>query len=385
MLDYMRLADVLTVLRTLAPETLAEPWDKVGLHAGDVDQPVRKAMLCIDLTEAVLEEALAGKMDLVVAYHPPIFEPLEHVTTDETKSRIIYRAVRAGMAIYSPHTALDAAPGGVNDWLTAGLGAGRVEVIRPAAQRESYKLVTFVPHDAADAVRLAMTDAGAGRIGDYTACSFGVDGEGTFKGGNATNPTVGRRGRFERVAELRMEMLVSAGALSEVIAALREVHPYEEPAFDVYRLEGDSAKPHAAVDGAGGGQGRVVTLDEAVSLDELASRVMKRLKVKHLEVVKAERGKVRRIGLCAGAGGSLMSEAGEIDVFLTGEMRHHDQLAAAANGVSVLLAGHTQTERPYLPVYRKRIKAAGGGGSGSGAVTWAVSRKDRAPSAFVTG
>lgn len=373
MLDSMQLTKVLDILRGLAPESLAEDWDKVGLHVGDPAQTVSKAMLCIDLTEPVLDEAIAAGVELIVAYHPPIFSPLSSVTTGDVKSRIIYRAVREGVAIYSPHTALDAAEGGVNDWLAAGLGKGKVRPIRPTAAAGGYKVVVFVPHDDADAVRDAMAAAGGGNIGDYSACSFGVAGEGTFRGGDSTNPAVGQRGRFERVSELRMEMVVNRAALAGVVAAMVEAHPYEEPAFDVYRVE--NAKPQAAATG----QGRVVELDEPVTLDALVARIAKRLKVKHLDVAKAGRGKVRRVGLCAGAGGSLLADSGDIDAFFTGEMRHHDVLAAVADGVSVILAGHTQTERPYLATYRKRIAAAGGEG-----IKWAISRKDQPPSAITT-
>lgn len=388
----MQLSHVIDLLQRVAPLDLAEPWDKVGLHAGDPAQAVRRAMLCIDLTQAVLAEAKRSKCNLVVAYHPPIFKPLDRVTTEDSKSRLIYDAVAAGIAIYSPHTALDAAEGGVNDWLASGLGKlADSQPITPTASREKgrYKIVTFAPQAAVDALRQAMAAAGAGRIGEYAACSFTQPGEGTFQGSESTRPAVGKAGRFERVAEVRLEMICPMDRLAGALTALREANPYEEPAIDVYRLEAEAARSTT-------GAGRVVTLAKPVLARTLLSRIKTHLGVKHLDVAPApapgsRRGSgsrsgksahggrlIERVGVCAGAGGSLLEAAGPIDLYLTGEMRHHDVLAAAAAGTSIVLAGHTQTERPYLPVLRDRLRMMGGK-----SVTWTLSKTDVAPSAIV--
>lgn len=370
----MRLEGILTALQALAPHHLAEPWDQVGLHVGDPGARIDRALLCIDLTESVLEEAITHKAQLIVAYHPPIFKPLARLTTADPKQRIILRAARKGIAIYSPHTALDAAEGGVNDWLASGLGAGEIRTIKPSdTANKGFKLVTFVPTEAADKVRSAMCLAGAGRIGDYEGCSFSGPGEGTFRGGDTTSPAVGKAGRFERVPELRLELPVPADKLAEVVTVLCEAHPYEEPAFDIYPLQSPPGVE------ARTGQGRVLTLDKPVSLTTLVNRTKGHLGVKVLEVASPVAAKgstcIQRVGLCAGAGGSLLTEAGSIDVFLTGEMRHHDVLDAVSRGVSVILAGHTQTERPYLPVYRRRLVELTGL-----TVKWRVSNADQPPS-----
>lgn len=389
----MKLADVLDVLREIAPERLAEPWDKVGLQLGDPKWPVRRAMLCIDLTEAVFAEAVAGRADLIVAYHPPIFAPLERLTSDSWKGRILLGAAQRRIAIYSPHTALDAAAAGVNDWLCESIlpgvmravgpegskGAtakgGDIRPIRPSAPRQDrrpYKIVTFVPAEHLDRVRVALSEAGAGQIGDYSECAFVLDGEGMFRGGESTNPTVGRKGRLERVAEKRIEMVFPPDRLGAVTSALMKAHPYEEPAFDLSRLE---LPPSTG--GEGVGQGRVVTLEAPMPLETLVRRVGRHLGGVKLDVARPAKptAAVTRVGFCAGAGGGLLKEVGSpgVDVFVTGEIRHHDVLDAVERGVAVVLAGHTQTERPYLPVYRERIAGAAGG------VEWWVSEADRPP------
>jgi dinuclear metal center YbgI/SA1388 family protein len=229
----MRLENILKCLRTLAPEHLAEDWDKPGLHVGDPAAAVARAMLCIDLTEPVLDEAIGQRAKLVVAYHPPIFQPLTAVTATDVRQRTIYKAIRKGIAIYSPHTALDAAVDGVNDWLASGLGpAARCQPIRPLPPEAGYKIVTFVSPEHADALRAALAAAGAGRIGDYEQCSYELSGTGTFLGGESTHPTVGRRGQLERVPELRLEMVCPREVLGSAIAALRATQPAAQPEAD---------------------------------------------------------------------------------------------------------------------------------------------------------
>ncbi len=387
----MKLSDVLTVLERLAPPALAEGWDKVGLAVGDLTgrgRDVRRGLLCIDLTEAVLDEAIAAKAELIVAYHPPIFEPLAAITSHDPRQCLILRAVEHRIAVYSPHTALDAAADGVNDWLAQGIMGGQrgkaaadVRAIRPAGDTAvgQVKIVTFVPKQAVDAVRAAMSRAGAGRIGAYSECSFESDGEGTFRGDASTNPAVGRAGRFERVEERRLEMVCPTARVGETVAALREAHPYEQPAIDVYPLRpAFEDEQTVAV-----GQGRICSLARPLTMGTLLSLIKRRLGVRLLEVAEpAGQTKVACIGICAGAGGSLLAEAdavartawgGGIDVFFTGEMRHHDLLAARGRGIAVVLAGHTQTERPYLSVLRRRLAKAIGG------LHWTVSKADRPP------
>jgi dinuclear metal center YbgI/SA1388 family protein len=381
----MRLEQIIALLESLAPLTLAEPWDAVGLHLGDRQRPVKRALLCIDLTPAVLAEAITQKASLIVAYHPPIFEPIQRLTADDAKGRILLDAAAHHLSIYSPHTALDAAAGGVCDFLAQAFDAVEAAPILPrqatrAADDEEtevepgrYKVVAFVPPMELRQVRTAMARAGAGHIGDYAVCSFGLWGHGTFLGGKSTRPAIGRRGKLEHVDEIRLEMVCPADALREVIQALIEAHPYEEPAFDIYKLEptpGAPVTPRAQT-----GAGRVVTLRRPTKLDTLCQAVREHLGVKTLDLAAPTPPRaVRKLALCPGAGGSLLKDAGPIDLFFTGEMRHHDVLAAVSRGTAVLLAGHSETERPYLRTYRKKLAALTGD-----AVSWLVSKADHAP------
>lgn len=358
--------DLLAAMESVAPARLAEPWDNVGLLLGSRSAPCSRVLLTIDLTPEVLDEAVDLAVDAVVAYHPPIFDPLKRLTGDDAKQRVLLEAAQAGIALLSPHTALDAVQGGVNDWLAEGIAGGAAELaraallepLRPAAslpRGEAFKVVAFVPAEAGAIVRSAMADAGAGRIGDYDQCTTRCDVTGTFRGGPATNPSVGASGRLEEVREERVEVVVSAERLPWALAALRAVHPYEEPAFEVHALS-----PRPSLDE---GAGRLIGLRAPASARTIAARLRKHLGCRRIELAAAPGTRDAmhaRIGICAGAGMSLLADARArgATLFVTGEARHHDQLAAAASGCGLLLAGHTVTERGYLPRLAERLAAA---------------------------
>ena len=365
------LDQIISALETLAPPELAESWDNTGLLIGPSNRrTVSKIMLTIDLTEAVLAEAVAKKVQMIVAYHPPIFKPISSLGASDIATRCIESAI----AVYSPHTALDAAEGGVNDWLAEAfdLGGGTCRSIQPATDGEALcKVVVFVPPDHVEAMRRELSNAGAGRIGDYSECSYELKGSGTFLGGASTRPTVGEAGRLEKVNEVRLEMICpNAGwLLQEVAEAIGRAHPYEEPAWDLYPLQ---PRPHP-----GRGQGRELNLARPLSLKQAVERIKKHLGLEHLRVAAAEghrRGAViEQIMLCAGAGGSVLG-GHTADLFWTGEMRHHDVLAANRRGTSVILTEHTHSERPYLPTFRRRLSKELGA-----SVKVLLSRKDAEP------
>jgi len=364
-LRRMLLRDLIDAMEAIAPTRNAEAWDNVGLLAGDPGQAVRKAMLTIDYTAAVVAEAQQAGCDAVIAYHPPIFHPLKRVTAGS----VVYDAVRRGVAIYSPHTALDVAPGGTNDLLADVLGLapdtrGPLRVIEPKASQ--YKLVTFVPADAVDRVSDALFAAGAGRIGDYARCSFRTPGTGTFFGEAGTNPTVGRSGKLETADEVRVETVLPIAQLEAALAALRKAHPYEEPAFDLVQL----ASPPEKL-----GQGRVGPLAESTQRVALFERIKAALGTDRLLVAGEAHGLVDRAACCAGACGELLDDAIKhgAQFYLTGEVRHHDALKAAAAGMTVVCTLHSNSERAVLKRVQQRLTEA------LPALTTVVSQSDRDP------
>ena len=378
----MQLKTVLAALREVAPESLAESWDKVGLQVGSESRRIDSGLLCVDLTEAVVHEAVRKRCQLVVSYHPPIFSPLaslvEQGDSADWKQRALALAVQHKLAVYAPHTALDAMAGGMNDWLCAGLGKGITRPIVATAEPSRFKIVTFVPSKQADVVRDAMVAAGAGGQGDYRGCTFNTPGVGTFEPLDGATPAVGKVGDMQWVEELRIEMLCSAATLDAALDALRRVHPYEEPAYDVITLDPRSG----GGDGESAtGAGRLLTLKTAIQAGTLADRLKAHLGVSHVKAAWPEKQtKIRTVAVCVGSGGSLFEHpaAAGADAFVTGEMQHHGVLDLAQQGKTVLLAGHTQTERPYLTVYRDKIRKTAAAG-----LKWRMSRADVAPLAWM--
>lgn len=360
----MNVADLVRVIEQIAPPHFAAEWDRVGLLVGDRERPLKgPVLLTIDLTEKVLAEAVALKAGAIIAYHPPIWEPLRRVTADTPRQRIILRAVEAGIAVYSPHTALDAVPGGIADWLAEGLSGstqeGRVQgdcrALTPharLAETQQVKIVTFVPPKDLEPVRNALASGGAGIIGDYTLCTFVTIGEGTFLPGPASSPAVGEPGRIENVPEGRLEMVCARAALPIALETMRRLHPYEQPAIDVYPLE---PQPLRAA-----GPGRRLVLDRPATPTELARRLKPIIGGGTVGVALAgDDTPITHVGICPGSGASLARRAREeqCSAYVTGEMSHHDVLATLHAGMSVILAGHTPTERGYLTRLARKISA----------------------------
>ncbi|MFG0330918.1 MAG: Nif3-like dinuclear metal center hexameric protein [Phycisphaerales bacterium] len=347
------LNDLIRSLERMAPPMYAEPWDNVGLLFGSRDMTIDCAMLTIDLTEAIAREAVESGAQLIVSYHPIMFHPVQRITDDDPQGRMLLLIANHGLAVYSPHTALDAAPNGVTDWLADAIGTGYRRALTPYEgldRHRAFKVVTFVPAEHVERVRDALATAGAGRIGEYEQCSFQIDGTGTFRGREGTKPAIGQPDRLERVNEVRLEMVCPRATLHVLVQTLREFHPYEEPAFDLYPLQ-----PAPDIDR---GAGRKVTLDQAATVSEIADRLKAHLGIRTVKTTDLDRS-VKSVGLVPGAGASLLDNAiaQDCELFITGEMTHHQALGAELRGCSVILTGHTNSERGYLPILKRRLEA----------------------------
>jgi len=358
----MIVADLVSAMQRLADPALAEEWDNVGLILGDPARALSGPVyVAVDFRPDVLAEARDAGASVVICYHPPIFRPIKRLAGPDVKDLALLGAIEAGIALYSPHTALDAVEGGLTDWLCEALSPpgegerssfGDIRALAPHAALDgaaTHKIVTFVPREHVEKVRDSLATIGAGRIGGYERCSFELGGAGTFQGGEGTNPAVGKAGRLERVDEVRLEMVCPGRALGLAREMLERFHPYEEPAWDVFPL---AAKPLRSA-----GAGRRLTLDRPATPAELAERIKANLGLNVVKIAQASDEPVSRVGVCAGSGASLVDAA--IDegctLFFTGEMSHHEGLAAVHRGCTVLLAGHTNTERGFMPVLASRL------------------------------
>ena len=345
--------DACKLLAEIAPLSLAAEWDNVGLILGNRAAPVSKVMTCLTLTSDVADEAATGA-ELVASHHPLLFRKTQSLTADSAEGRVVLKLLRAGVAVYSAHTAYDNCAGGINDMLAEVLGLTEVRPLRPrpTAASAALKLVVYAPTADAETLLAALFAAGAGRIGNYSECSFRSAGTGTFLGSAESNPKLGERGAKESVAEDRLEVIVPRGRLSAVVDALRAAHRYEEPAFDVLA-------PHP-VPSHSDGEGRVGRAAPGETLGSLAARAREMLRAPGLQIVGDPARPIGTVALACGAAGEYLSDAirAKADVFLTGELRFHDLLRATDSSVMLALAGHYPTERPGVERLAAQLAAA---------------------------
>jgi dinuclear metal center YbgI/SA1388 family protein len=333
------LSDLIRWLGDFAPLDLAESWDNVGLLLGDPGQPIHKVMTCLTVTRATATEALEAGVNLIISHHPILFRPEQKIVADRHETAEVWALARAGVAVYSPHTAFDNATLGINAGLARRLNLIDVGPLRPGAALARTKIVVFTPEADRAVVLAAAFEAGAGRIGHYANCSFGSPGQGTFLGDDDSHPTVGRAGSPTSVDEWRLEFVCPADRVNAVLDAIRASHSYEESAIDVYPLGNGPSGP---------GSGRIGTLSSAISLVELARRIEGLLPTPAVQLVGDRDRSVRRVAICCGAGDEFVPDAAKLgaDVLLTGEARFHRCLEAESLGLALILPGHHATERP---------------------------------------
>lgn len=362
----LTIANLIDYLDQFAPPDLAAEWDNVGLLLGDRAWEVKQVMTCLTLTSEVAREAIKTGAQLIVTHHPILFRPVQRLTTDNIEGKTLLALIKAGVAVYSPHTAFDNTKGGINDLLAGRLGLIEVGPLRRREGPGQCKIIVFVPDADLGKVADALYAAGAGNIGDYRECGFRLAGIGTFFGSDAANPTIGKKGRREEVSEWRLEVVCPQDKVNQVVAAMRKAHSYEEPAFDVYPLR-PVASPL--------GEGRVGRLPRPMPLRDLAQIVKTNLHTGMVQVVGDPARTVERVALACGAAGEFLKDALRVnaDVFLTGETRFHDNLSAQAQGLALLLPGHYATERFGIEELAGRLKA-----KWPELVVWA-SREERDP------
>ncbi|MFZ2510900.1 MAG: Nif3-like dinuclear metal center hexameric protein [Gordonia sp. (in: high G+C Gram-positive bacteria)] len=339
----LTLGQVVAALDAAYPPALAEAWDAVGLVCGDPDEAVTAALVCVDVTDAVVDEALRTGVTLIVAHHPLLMRGVETVAASTPKGRLIHRLIRGGCALYSAHTNADKVRGGVSDALAEVLGVYETVPLLPEPDRALDKWVVMVPEGSAEQVSEAMFAAGAGALGDYRDCLWSVVGTGQFRPVTGANPAVGAVGELTRIDEDRVEVVAPRGRRTQIRQALRDAHPYEEPAFDVFAqvaLDSDI------------GLGRVGRLAVAVSLREFVAHAAAVLPAAPWGIRAAgdPDAIVSTVAVCGGAGDSLIEAAtvAGADVYLTGDLRHHvvDE-ARRAGSLALVDAGHWATEWPW--------------------------------------
>jgi len=333
----LKAKDIIETMDQWANPSLAYSWDKSGLATGSPNDSVSRVLTALTITSDTITAAKKFKADMIVSHHPLIWEPISTLRTDNPTSKLILNTLKNEIACYSAHTNLDVVAGGVNHVLARRLGLSNISPLFPSETGKQLKLITFVPPEHLAIVRTALSEAGAGHIGNYDQCSFASEGKGSFIPNDAASPYSGTKGYMTEVEEIRLEMLLPHYREGEVIRALRKSHPYEEVAYDLIQLTNTDENITLGLQGE---------LSKPLNLDTFGRKIKEALEISHVRVTGKKNDKVKRIAVMGGAGGSMASKIpSDIDVFVTGDVKYHETLDAMEAGLNMIDAGHHGTEK----------------------------------------
>ncbi len=345
----IRIKDIANALEMFAPLPLQEGFDNAGLQIGLTEAEVAGVLLCLDVTEKVVDEAVASGCNLIVSHHPLIFSPLKKITGRNYVERCVIKALQNGIAIYSAHTNIDSAKGGVNYRIAEILGLQNVRILIPK-EDALLKLAVYVPVSHADAVRKALFDAGCGNIGNYDSCSYNINGYGTFKATEGCNPFCGEIGKLHQEEEVRIETVMPSYIKGKVVASLLAAHPYEEPAYDIFPIKNSWE---------GAGLGVVGDLLCERDEEEFLKEVKDKFNVGSVRHTALMGKKVKRVALCGGSGASFADAAiaAGAQVYITGEARYHD-LFNYEDKIVMAVIGHYESEQFTMDIFKEIIEKA---------------------------
>lgn len=342
----MKLKEITDHLESIAPLAYQESYDNAGLICGSHDMEISAALICLDSTEAVLDEAIAAGCNLVIAHHPIVFSGLKKFNGKNYVERVIIKAIQNNIAIYAAHTNLDNVSDGVNAKIAEKLGLKNCRILVP--QKDKLKrLITFCPQEKADEVRNAMFKAGAGQIGNYDECSFNSMGTGTFRAGENADPYVGRPGERHEEKEVKIETILPAHLESRVISAMIKAHPYEEVAYDLIPL----SNVHKEV-----GSGMIGEIGETEEMDFLKG-LKSAMKAESVRFTALKGKKVRKVAVCGGSGSFLLPAAirAGADVFVTADFKYH-QFFDAEDQIVIADIGHYESEQYTRELFYEILK-----------------------------
>ena len=338
--------DIIFGLEQLAPTRIAEDWDNVGLLIGKEGQEIHKIMVALDASEQVVDQCVAAKVDLLITHHPMIFSPLKKVTYDNAQGRKVIKLISNQVAHYAMHTNFDVAV--MAREAARQLGITNTKILDKTYEESLYKLVVYVPVDSVDLVRQAFIKEDAGHIGNYSGCSFGAQGIGSFKPLSGAKPYIGEENKMTYAQEVRLETIVRREQLDSTIQAMLRAHPYEEVAYDVYKLEN---KGNVA------GIGCYGYLNQDMLFEELIQVVKNVFKLSHIKASGNLNRKVATIAISPGSGKSMIKHAlrAKVDVLITGDIDHHVALDALEEGLMIIDAGHFGTEYLFVEFIRSYL------------------------------
>ena len=343
------LQQIISLMAQKAPHREAMDWDNVGIQIGDYQSEVKKVLVALDINEEVLQEAIEKDIDLIITHHPLLFNGVDSIHSQTSKGRTIIKAIKNDIAVYSAHTNMDIAEGGLNDYLAEKLGIENTEILSKDHKQKIYKLAVYVPEENVEVIKEAMFKKGAGQIGNYSKTSFSSKGEGTFLPGENTNPHLGKQGEIKKVNEVKIETVVPENKVDNVIKKMLKVHPYEEVAYDIYELPLQSNYK---------GIGRIGYLKEATSLKDYSETIKEVLDIKKLKIRGHLKDSIKKVAICSGAGADFinLASAKGADLYITGDVKYHEAQQAEELGLNLVDAGHFETEVIFKDMIYQYLK-----------------------------
>jgi dinuclear metal center YbgI/SA1388 family protein len=332
----MKIKEIISSIESLAPLQLQESYDNSGFLIGDPEATFSKALVSLDITGEVIDEAIKKSCNLIISHHPLIFGKLSKISANTETGKCMIKAIKNDIAIYAVHTNIDNVANGVNAMLCKKLGIQNCKILKPK-KNILKKLVTYCPTDKAEIVRTALFNAGAGHIGNYDCCSYNTAGSGSFRALENANPYVGKLNKLHFENETRIETIYPSYIEKELLKVLFSAHPYEEVAYDIYPLENEFSKA---------GEGMIGELPRATDCDTFFQKIKLTLGtgvIRHSEITKKN---IKRIAVCGGAGGFLINDAlaSGADIFLTADLKYH-QFFEAEKRMIIADIGHYESEQ----------------------------------------
>ncbi len=344
---YMIVGELTKYLDDWAPPGAAWEKDNVGLQIGSRRLQIKNILLCLELNDEVLKEALQKKCNFIFTHHPLIFKPIKKLDSENSSlSKLIEKLFKHNISVYSSHTNFDSIKDGVSFELAKTLKLKNIRFLENQNSNQ-FKVVIFIPTSSFDKISDAVFSAGGGIIGEYENCSFRSSGEGTFKGSAKSNPLVGKKNHFKNVNEIRLEVLTDSWKLNSVISAILKTHPYEEPAYDIYPLKNENVNF---------GAGAIGEFEKEMNENKFLSFVSKSLKTKALKFCEGKGKSVKKVAVCGGSGSELLAQAisESADAFVTADIKYHT-FQDAERKILLIDAGHYETEIISLTAAQKVI------------------------------
>ncbi|MBN2776702.1 MAG: Nif3-like dinuclear metal center hexameric protein [Bacteroidales bacterium] len=343
----MKVKEIISALEEFAPPQLQEDYDNTGLNIGNPEDEIKGILLCIDIIPEVIDEAIENACNLIISHHPLIFGKIKKITGSNYVEKSIIKAIKNDISIYCGHTSFDSVEKGVSYKICEKLGLKNLSILAPK-QNILKKIAVFVPKDHAKNVREAMTNAGAGSIGNYDSCSFNTLGEGSFRANLSANPFVGNIGEIHFESEVKIEMIFPEYLQSSIVSSIIAAHPYEEVAYDIYKLENSYLKA---------GLGMIGHTESELDESEILSILKSRFELTNIRHGNFTGRKINKIAVCGGSGASFINHAirAGAQVFISGDIKYHDYFLAE-NKILIIDIGHFESEQYTKEIFYDIIK-----------------------------